>query len=611
MICEYCFFLVKPIEINSSNDGVQQLNYDSSTKESSKNVSDINPIHNNIASNQTSELNKYCQTSEVYLNSQYAQADFSNNTKSNTNSSIPSSFLTSENVSSSFEYVKCDSSKIEKQNKERKIKTEVELGMKLLCSLIESNNLSMSQKKKLAKSIVKRLTKNDNIDNILTSCSDSISETSLMKAKSFLFDLNDKSNCKKETDDGQKKFTYDMASQTSQSLLLKANCTIAAASEPLKQSNKINIDNGYYNVVTHDKLNENFETRLKNIESELMKMNFYKKKLLASDNNSTDEGTLKHLRERKHSPNNFKQGKEILEKETLNYQENVYNPIMNYKRSAHKNVQRTVLYDGLRKTHHCSTNIKINEKHSIMERDERLKLRTPSSSLLSSTQCTTSYELETNNLINHREYKQTAPSNHYSEPTAFEKVLPKYYIYETISTGDTSDVVLSYSCSSSQPECLQQKRNTKCIQTNDSVDKTLPIYEIKLNMCGCKNAVDCCHKNPYRLQSKHNQQVQVKPSSLAYVIEFKTKIGSDTNSSYNSEESLTLQDFLRHEKPDFYFKANQRQQILNEIRSLRCLRNEQIRNIIANESDMEKIEQELKHLPPEPMSKLTQFSAIK
>lgn len=593
-VIDLFLFAAKPIEINSSNDGVQQLNYDSSSKESSKNVSKIDSIQNNIALNQTSELNKYCQTSEVCLNNQYAQADFSNNSKSNTNSSIPSSsFLTSENVSSSFEYVKGESSKIEKQKKERKIKTEVELGMKLLCSLIESNNLSMGQKKKLAKNIVKRLTKNDNLDNILTSCNDSISETSLMNAKSFLFDMNDKSNCNKATDDAQKKCTYDMASQTSQSLPLRG--TVAEVSQPLKQSNKININNGYYNVVTHDKVNESFETRLKNIESELTKMNFYKNKLLTSDNNSTDDSNLKNFSGGKYSSDILKQGEEILEKEALNYQENIYNPIMNYKRSAHKNVQRTMLYDGLRKTRHCSTNIKINEKHLIVERDERLKLRTPSSSLLSSTQCTTSYEIEANNLINHKEYKQTAPSNHYSEPTAFEKVLPKHYIYETISSVDTSDVILPYCCSSSQPEYLQHKINTKSIQTNDSVKRTLPIYETR--------PVDFRHKNPHHLQSKHNQPVQVKPSSLAYVIEFKTRIGSATNSSHSSEESFTLQDFLRHEKPDFYFKANQRQQILKEIRSLRSLRNEQLRNIVANESDMDKIEQELNHLPPEPMSK--------
>lgn len=569
------------------------MNYDSSSKESSKTLSNKDEFINKPESSRLLDLNKSCQTSAVCMSNQYVQAEFSNNSKSNTNSSMPSSFLTSENVSSSFEYVKGNSTKIEKTEKEPKIKTEVELGIKLLCSLIDSNNLGISQKKKLAKSIVKRLTKTDNIDNILTSCNDSISETSLMNVKSFLWDVNEISNSKKEIENVHIKTTNNIASQTTLPL---TTISPTETKEPLKSSNKVNIDNGYYNVVASEEINENFETRLKKIESELMKMNFYKNKL-TSENSTLNKGDSRNLYDKKYPTRISHRGETILEKETRNYQENIYNPALNYRRSAHKNVHKTVLYDGMRNTHHYSTNIKINEKHSIVEGDERLKLRTPSSSLLTSTKCTSSYEMETNSLIDRKEFKQTANSNnHYSEPTAFEKFVPKHYIYETLSSEGATDVIIPYSCSSSSPECFQQQQNTKRIQTNDSNDNNKYDNSIDNKSLGY-------HKNRH-IYSKHNQPVQVKPSSLAYVIEFKTKTGSSSN-SHSSEESLTLQDFLKHERPEFYFKANQRQQILNEIRRLRYLRNEKLRNIIANESDMDKIELELKNLPPEPLSKFS------
>ncbi|KAL5282389.1 hypothetical protein ACFFRR_005513 [Megaselia abdita] len=576
----------KPIEINTLKDGVQELpNYDSSSKDLSKNCIS-NPLEKKTEFNKSYELNKYCQTSGTCMQNQYTQADLYIS-KSNTYSTNQSMFIASENVSSSFEYMKGNSTKNHKKQNGTKSKTEVELGIQLLCSLIESNNLNIKEKTRLANSIVKRLTRNDSLDILVTSCYESISESSLTNVKCFPCNVNRKVELKDKRNEQTDRDRFSLPSKT--------KCHKSDTSQYSNETNEINTN--YYNVVENYKVDNNFEARLKNIEAQLNKINFYKNTFLTSDNNSFKNRNSKKSNAGISSSKILNRATEFVTQETGNYRENVYNPTMNYKRYAHKNEQKTNCYQGVKRTQHCSTNISIDEEYPIAEKDERVKLRTPSS--------TSAYDIKTNSLINKRK-----ESHHYSEPTYFKAVLKKDYVYETPSSSETSCVILPYSSSYSQSENASHIKNAQGLQENNSLKNNIPIRSTNYNCC-IKTIEYCHHNKTSNVKANHSKHIQAKPPSIAYVINFKNNFELCTNSSYSSEESLTLQDFLKHEKPDFYLKANRRQQILNEIRSLRYVRNEQLRNIIANESDVEKIEEELKNLPPEPMKQIRIFSSKK
>lgn len=569
LFTNFIFFslLALPIEINTFQDGIQELKYDSSQKSS--------PENSNV-SEKIEDQNKYCQTSKILTKDQYVQADCSNNNSKSNTCSFPSTTFTSENTASSFEYL--DPNTENKENvKSVKIKTEVELGVKLLCSLIESNNLSSNQKTKLARSIVKRLTKSNNIENIMMNCSDSMSDTSLQNVKSFLSKLNPKSK------DFERNF-MENGTQTSPNNKISQshNESNYISRNPIS---KINEKTETKCTQTSSELTDRFEKRLNDIEAEIKKISLYKQKLIASNDSQ-------RLIAGQENPSGIiEESRTVLQRETEKYEDKAYNPLNMYRRSTNKSVYTTTIYKNNKSNKISKTKIEINEEQPMFAKDIRLRMKTPSNN--STFESSSSFEANRSQLKSSSRNDGKSENNHYSEPTTFNDKLLNHNLYEAVSSLDSYKVT-SYNSTLSSVSKSPEKLVTLGVQTNDSLKNTIPFYGTKAGS-----------QRTYRTyEPNHNQQVQAKPSSLAYVINFKVDQGYSTNSSScRSQDSLTLQDILKNEKPQFFQKANQRKEILNEIKNLRNARNEKIRKIVANESDLDEIEQQLRNLPPEPMSK--------
>uniref|UniRef100_T1GK88 Uncharacterized protein n=1 Tax=Megaselia scalaris TaxID=36166 RepID=T1GK88_MEGSC len=334
-----------PIEINTFQDGIQELKYDSSQKSS--------PENSNV-SEKIEDQNKYCQTSKILTKDQYVQADCSNNNSKSNTCSFPSTTFTSENTASSFEYL--DPNTENKENvKSVKIKTEVELGVKLLCSLIESNNLSSNQKTKLARSIVKRLTKSNNIENIMMNCSDSMSDTSLQNVKSFLSKLNPKSK------DFERNF-MENGTQTSPNNKISQshNESNYISRNPIS---KINEKTETKCTQTSSELTDRFEKRLNDIEAEIKKISLYKQKLIASNDSQ-------RLIAGQENPSGIiEESRTVLQRETEKYEDKAYNPLNMYRRSTNKSVYTTTIYKNNKSNKISKTKIEINEEQPMFAKD--------------------------------------------------------------------------------------------------------------------------------------------------------------------------------------------------------------------------------------------------
>jgi len=97
-------------------------------------------------------------------------------------------------------------------------------------------------------------------------------------------------------------------------------------------------------------------------------------------------------------------------------------------------------------------------------------------------------------------------------------------------------------------------------------------------------------RNP---ESMQRQTLQVRPSAIAYVIQF--------TSSGDSEvlpETRSLQDQLQLARPEFCAKSKQRKAILNQMQMIRNVRRREMDDLLGENTSLETLDRRLLQLPP-------------
>lgn len=256
----------------------------------------------------------------------------------------------------------------------------------------------------------------------------------------------------------------------------------------------------------------------------------------------------------------------------------------------------------------------------------RTKLQTPDNKNISDyaqeklEQFIQKYETKTTKLYEKQPEIYTQPyssssCNNYSDTNASQKKESSKQMKNdayTSMSGDGTDRFLStnsvsipgaHSLLSHTSTHQYDSKHSVSIQTGDSLRRTEPIMVAKSELCPCNsNKCQCkCTEKRRTIrvsQVQNNKQQQTMPESIAYVLTFDNQIlsgrqntgksstipstrrsssHSGSNSALQSavDSKLTLEQHLKHRRPNFLINAEDRRKCLQEIHSLRLKQSEQ------------------------------------
>ncbi|XP_055906804.1 centrosome-associated protein Alms1a-like [Eupeodes corollae] len=560
---------------------------------------------------------------------------------SSTKSSTRRSILSEKNAISQSTSESTQDKQLTVTSRTSRPKTEVDLGIKLLCSLIDAKNLTGTQKKNLAKKIFEKITKQQSTDAdggggagastiSSTSVSSAFSVRSLMECSPLREDqkefaiqtksANNKIMIEQMTEETQTEEVQlegeEHRPQSSSSL--EEPITMREWLHPLTRSEKDyekklklrsqGVSSSAGQVSERTK-------QLSWIEMEINRLEGLKK-LILQDCSS---------RSRSHSSTSTmksSKGKsEIIYEETA---EDMVKEENEYKHCFRRTSQNVVIYDEptaekRQQPPKTVENIVSSSSSSgSLQKNHRSKLETPSSSPSTERESVGAFadQLQKQFMDNYSKKKHTTSVEHYSEPRICGKPVftrnPSYTSVASSAFCMSSEMSIPIVESTSTSTTTHQYDSNGCdsiegvaIQTSYSVIKTNPIFGPRCRcICTCGKECKCsCPRPTVRVSGKaFHQTVQVKPKALAYVIRF-NESRNDGQGSKMTEDGVSLQKRLEMRNPDFCSKANERREILKKLHALRQEREEKIREI-ADSSSMSSISRKLDELPPPPIKQV-------
>ncbi|XP_023168970.2 putative uncharacterized protein DDB_G0271606 [Drosophila hydei] len=182
------------------------------------------------------------------------------------------------------------------------------------------------------------------------------------------------------------------------------------------------------------------------------------------------------------------------------------------------------------------------------------------------------------------------------------------------SNCTTKSSTSSMLCISSEMSIPLSLANT-CEATTTTTTTTTHQYDdvachqqMQLRQCRSQTQRGYSSSEQSRKQPKVEQRpcqhtIQVRPRSIAYVIQFSSK----EDSGQILPETLSLQDYLQRARPLFCAQSKQRKAILNEMQLLRNARRKELEQLIECGS-IESLDKRLQQLPPPVTSRVRIFS---
>ncbi|XP_055853548.1 centrosome-associated protein Alms1a-like [Episyrphus balteatus] len=576
------------------------------------------------------------QSSFEYVSGGDKRRQSESSQKSSSLSSTRRSILSEKSTNKSHSSTPPDSVKdkdqLTKRTTNRSSKTEVDLGIKLLCSLIDAKNLTSMQKKNLAKKIFEKITKQS--DDASSGGSSSVSSAFSIRSLN-----NSNSPPLVEEDQKQKiaipnKVSVEQMSEETQteelpkveedqnppqsSPSLEEPVTMREWLHPLTRSEKDYEKKLKQKSQTMTSVHASERSKqLSWIEMEINRLEGLKNLILqdcpSRSRSQSSSSTIKSSRGKS----------EIIYEETA---EDLVNEEDQYKRTTvRRTSQNVVIYDEptAEKKHPEKVSYKtINEGDLVsssnsLKNNHRSKLETPSSSPSTERESVGAFadHLQKQFMDSYEKKKHTMSAEHYSEPRICGKPIftrnPSYTSVASSAFCMSSEMSIPIVESTSTSTTTHQYDSNGCdsiegvaIQTSYSVIKSDPIFGPRCRcICTCGKECKCsCPRPTVRVSGKSfHQTVQVKPKALAYVIRFNET--SDGQGNKITEDGVSLQKRLEMKMPDFCSKANERREILKKLHALRQEREARIREI-ADSSSVSSISRKLGELPPPPIKQV-------